>query len=354
MDISITFDKMEAELADLERQLSDPAVITDQNLFRDLSRRHSELIPAIELYHEYQRALGDVEGAQELLAEGDDQEVHQMLEEAQASAEALHHRLLLELLPKDPKDDKGTILEIRAGTGGDEAGIFAGDLFTMYRRLAERRGWRIDVMSENPSEMGGYKEIVFAVEGRGAYGVLKHEFGVHRVQRVPKTEQQGRIHTSAATVAVLPEAQEVDIQIQPQDLQIEAFRAGGPGGQHMQKNETAVRITHLPTKVSVACSDQRSQQQNRERAMRILMARLYELELQRQQAEEAAARREQVRSGDRSEKIRTYNFPQDRLTDHRVGLTLHNLPALMDGELEELISALLEHHNAERLAALTR
>jgi len=223
----------------------------------------------------------------------------------------------------------------------------------MYRRLAERKGWQVEVMNENSSEMGGFKEIVFAVEGGGVYGVLKHESGVHRVQRVPKTESQGRLHTSAATVAVLPEAEEIDVEIQPQDLQMEAFRAGGPGGQHMQKNETAVRITHLPTKISVACSDQRSQQQNRERAMRILRARLYEREQQKRQEEEAASRREQVKSGDRSEKIRTYNFPQDRLTDHRINLTLHNLPALLAGELDELIQALADHEHAQRLQELT-
>jgi len=353
MDITATFEKMEQELAELENQLSDRTVIADQNRFRELSRRRAELAPAIELFHQYQRAQEDVASAQELLAEQDDVELRAMLDEAETQAGELEHRLLVELLPKDPMDDNNAIVEIRAGTGGDEAALFAGDLFDMYRRLAERKGWQVEVMNENSSEMGGFKEIVFAVEGGGVYGVLKHESGVHRVQRVPKTESQGRLHTSAATVAVLPEAEEIDVEIQPQDLQMEAFRAGGPGGQHMQKNETAVRITHLPTKISVACSDQRSQQQNRERAMRILRARLYEREQQKRQEEEAASRREQVKSGDRSEKIRTYNFPQDRLTDHRINLTLHNLPALLAGELDELIQALADHEHAQRLQELT-
>ena len=243
-------------------------------------------------------------------------------------------------------------MDIRAGTGGDEAALFARELFDMYSSLAQRCGWKVEVMSQNLSEMRGLKETIFAVQGAGTYGLLRHESGVHRVQRVPVTESQGRLHTSAATVAVLLEAEDIDIKLDGSDLKFEAFRAGGPGGQHMQKNETAVRITHLPSDISVTCSDQRSQHQNRERALRLLRARLYELEQRRQQEEAAAQRRQQVKSGDRSEKIRTYNFPQDRLTDHRIGLTLHNLPALMNGEIDELLAALQQYAQQQRLQEL--
>jgi len=352
IDIATTFNKMAEEFQELEQQLSDPAVIADQARFRELARRHAEMAPAIELFRRYQRARADADSARELLAEEDDPDLRAMLSESEAEAEKLKHELLVTLLPKDPMEDKGAIVEIRAGTGGEEAALFAGDLFNMYQRLAERKGWHTEVMNSSPSEMGGFKEIIFSVEGPGAYGTLKYESGVHRVQRVPKTESQGRIHTSAATVAVLPEAEEIDVELRPQDLQIEAFRAGGPGGQHMQKNDTAIRITHLPTRISVVCSDQRSQQQNRERALRILRARLYEMEQQRRQEEQAATRRAMVKSGDRSEKIRTYNFPQDRLTDHRINLTLHNLPALLAGELDELIEALKAHETEQRLQEL--
>jgi peptide chain release factor 1 len=356
MNITTPFEKMAAELDELNQQLSDPQVIADQNLFRDLSRRHAELSPAIELWHEFQAAEGDREEAQTLLAEAEDDDMREFLEaerdDAAAKAEGLQDRLLRELLPKDPRADNNAVVEIRAGTGGEEAALFAGDLFGMYSSLAERKGWKVQVVGENESDMGGYKEVVFLVEGRGAYGIMEHESGVHRVQRVPKTESQGRIHTSAATVAVLPEAEAVDVELRPDDLKIESFRAGGPGGQHMQKNDTAVRITHLPTAMSVVSSSQRSQHQNREQALRLLRSRLLEMEIEKQHAEEAASRREQVKSGDRSEKIRTYNWPQDRLTDHRIGLTIHNLPAIMDGELDEVIDALRENNDAERLREL--
>lgn len=356
MDLTETFDSMEAELEKLGLRLSDPAVIADHNLFRDLSRRHAELAPVVSMWHEYRQALQDREEAEGLLVETDDAEMREFLQaemqEAAARAETLHRRLLRELLPRDPMADNNAIVEIRAGTGGEEAGLFAANLFGMYSAFAERKGWNSEVLDADSSELGGYKEVSFVLEGRGAYATMKHESGVHRVQRVPKTEAQGRIHTSAATVAVLPEAEAVDVDIAAEDLRFENFRAGGPGGQHMQKNETAVRITHLPTGLTVASSNQRSQMQNREQALRMLRSRLYEMELEKRRSEEAAVRREQVRSGDRSEKIRTYNWPQDRVTDHRIGLTIHNIPAIMNGEIDELVEALAEHADAERLADL--
>lgn len=356
MDWQAAFEKMADELEHVQQQLSDPEVIANQPLFRELSQRYAEIAPAVETYRHYQQARTDAEEAEALREDSDDEQMREFLqseyEKASTRAQQLHHKLLVALVPKDPVDGKSAIVEIRAGTGGDEAALFAGDLFDMYRRYAERQGWKVDVLHQNFSDMGGFKEIIFAIDEPGTYGILKHESGVHRVQRVPETESQGRIHTSAATVAVLPEAEDIDIQIEPTDLDFETFRAGGPGGQHMQKNETAVRVTHQPSGVSVACSDQRSQRQNRDRALRLLRSKLYEQERQRQEEELATQRRQQVKSGDRSEKIRTYNFPQDRLTDHRVGLTIHNLPAILDGEIDELIKMLQEYHKQQQLAEL--
>ncbi len=356
MDLRTPFERMEAELEELGQRLGEPQVISDQNLFRDLGRRHAELAPAVALWHRFRKAESDRDEAEALVAEAEGEEMREFLQaerdQAARAVEQIQARLMRELLPRDPMADKNAIVEIRAGTGGEEAALFAGDLFTMYSRLAERKGWRVEVASESESERGGYKEVAFVVEGRGAYGVMQHESGVHRVQRVPKTEAQGRIHTSAATVAILPEAEERDLAMQPTDLRYENFRAGGPGGQHMQKNETAVRVTHVPTGLSVVCSNQRSQHQNREQAVRFLRSRLLEREREEQHAQEAAARREQVKSGDRSEKIRTYNWPQDRLTDHRIGLTIHNLAAIINGEIDELVAALQEHENARRLGEL--
>jgi peptide chain release factor 1 len=347
---------METEMHETATRLSEPAVIGDQNLFRTLARRHAELQPAVALWHEFQKAQAAAVDAEAMLAEAEDDEMRDFMraerEEARASVEVLHGRLLRELLPKDPMADKNAIVDIRAGTGGDEAALFAGDLFGMYSGLAERRGWKIEVVEENESDLGGYNKINFVLEGRGAYGTMKHEIGVHRVQRVPKTESQGRIHTSAASVVVLPEAEAVDVEVKDEDLKIEAFRAGGPGGQHMQKNETAVRITHVPSGVSVASSNQRSQMQNKDQAMRMLRSRIYEMEMERRTAEESALRKGQVKSGDRSEKIRTYNWPQDRVTDHRIGLTIHNIPAIMIGEIDNLVEALQEAADAERLETL--
>ncbi len=356
MEWRAVFEKMVEEFEQVERQLSDPEVIANQSLFRELSQRYAELGRVVEVYREYCQVAADAEEARALLEESTDEEMREFFQaesEAAASRMAeLHQELLVALIPKDPLDRKSVIVEIRAGTGGDEAGLFAGDLFDMYRRFAERQGWKMEVLEQGPSDRGGFKEIVFAVAGSGVYGALKHESGVHRVQRVPETESQGRIHTSAATVAVLPEAEDIDIELNPADLKIDVFRAGGPGGQHMQKNETAVRVSHLPTGITASCSDQRSQLQNRERALRVLRSKLYEQERQRQEQELATQRREQVKSGDRSEKIRTYNFPQDRLTDHRIGLTLHNLAAILDGEIDELVAALQEHEQKQRLAGV--
>jgi len=358
MDFDLTFAGMITELAELEQQLSDPVVLSDQNRFRDLSVRHSELAPLVASYRAFKQAQRDGEEAEALLAEADDDEMREFLEasrdEAAETLQRLEQELLKMLLPKDPMDDKNAVLEIRAGTGGDEAALFAGDLLTMYAKLAERRHWQTELVDATLGEMGGYKEAVLEIRGRGAYGTLRHESGVHRVQRVPATESQGRIHTSAATVAVLPEVEEVDVELDPGDLEFENFRAGGPGGQHMQKNETAVRVTHRPTGITVACSDQRSQGQNKERALGLLRARIYDLRLQEQAAEMAKSRKEQVKSGDRSEKIRTYNFPQDRLTDHRINLTLHNLPVLLVGEIDELLEALAEDERQRKLQELAQ
>ncbi len=347
-------DKMVEEFSALESRLSDPEVIGDQNLFRDLGKRHAELAPAVGGYHAYKTALRDVEEARALLAEPADDDERLFYEEELAAAEArleeTQAALLAILLPKDEAEDKDAIMEIRAGTGGEEAALFARNLFDMYAALAERRKWRVEVLDSSPSELGGLKEIVFAVDGRGAYRELRNESGVHRVQRVPATESQGRIHTSAATVAVLPEAEPLDVELDLSDCEIQTFKASGAGGQHVQKNDTAVRIKHRPTGIVVSCQNERSQHQNKEQALRILRAQLYDIEVERRQREEAEARREQVKTGDRSEKIRTYNFPQDRLTDHRIGLTMHHLPAILQGEIDELLAALSQAEHDRRLA----
>ncbi len=352
-DIERAFEAIVEQFRQLEQQLADPAVIADQKRLREVSQKHAELEPKVRLYEEYKRAVEAAREAEEMMAEAEDEETREFLERekeaAEKKAEELRERLLLELVPKDPMDDRNAIVEIRAGTGGEEAALFARDLFNMYVAFAQKRGWDVEVLDESRSDLGGYKEVILHVKGRGAYGVLRLESGVHRVQRVPVTESQGRIHTSAATVAVLPEVEEVDVKIDPSELRIEAFRAGGPGGQHMQKNETAVRVTHLPTGISVTCADARSQHQNREKALRILRSRLYEMQRRQREEELARQRREQVKSGDRSEKVRTYNFPQDRITDHRIGLTLHDLPSRLAGEIDELVEALAEWDRRRKL-----
>jgi peptide chain release factor 1 len=356
MDFEKTLANTLAEVAELEKQLADPDVLSDQNRMRDLSVRHSNLQPLVQTYAEYQRVKADLEEAEAMLKDADDHEMKEFLQvardEAKEKIARLDKELLKLLLPKDPMDDKNAVIEIRAGTGGDEAALFAGDLLTMYMRLAERRGWQTELIDATLGEMGGYKEAVLEVKGRGAYGTLRHESGVHRVQRVPLTESQGRIHTSAATVAVLPEVEDVEMEMDPSDLSFENYRAGGPGGQHMQKNETAVRVTHKPTGITVACSDQRSQGANKERAVRLLRSRIYDLHVQEQNAEQAKARYEQVKRGDRSDKIRTYNFPQDRLTDHRINMTMHNLPVILVGEIDDLLEALAEAERQQKLEEL--
>lgn len=334
-------------------KLSDPEVIKDQEKFRQLAKAHAELEPLAKKISELAEVKKSQQEAEELLKTEKDNQMIAWLEEELKDLEAKTNRINLELrqlmLPKDPNDSKDVIVEIRAGAGGQEASLFAADLFRMYSRYAERQGLKTEIMSSSPSELGGYKEIIFAVKGKGAYSQLKFESGVHRVQRVPVTESSGRIHTSTATVAVLPEVEDIEVEINPQDLRVDIFRSSGPGGQSVNTTDSAVRITHLPTGIVVHCQEERSQLQNRERALRILRARLYEQERQKQQKEVAEARKMQVGTGDRSERIRTYNFPQGRVTDHRIGLTLYNLEAVLDGEIKELIEALMAADQSERL-----
>jgi peptide chain release factor 1 len=343
---------IEARYEELEQLMATQEVASDYHKVAEYAQERSHLEPIIEAYREYKVVLAQIEEANALL-EGDDPELRQLAEEELGSLaerqEALEQQLHVMLLPKDPRDSRNVIMEIRAGTGGDEAGLFAADLFRMYTRYAEARGWSVEILSTNETGVGGFKEVIFRIQGRGAYSRLKYESGVHRVQRVPVTESQGRIHTSTATVAVLAEMDEVDVQIDPNDLAVETFRASSAGGQHMQKNETAIRITHVPTGMVVSCQDQRSQTQNRVRAMSILRSRLYEMEEQRRQEERAASRRAQVGTGERSEKIRTYNYPQNRVTDHRINVSVYNLPTVMDGDFDEFIEELATREQAERL-----
>ncbi|MBE0476183.1 MAG: peptide chain release factor 1 [Coriobacteriia bacterium] len=340
---------------ELTVRLGDPAVIGDQREYARLAKAHAEQTPLAAKVREYFGVLDDVGAAEEMAREGDAETREFAREELRSLEErkhALEDELKVMMLPKDPNDEKNVIVEIRAGAGGDEAAIFAGDLYRMYTRYAESQRWKAEEMDASPSETGGFKEVIFMVKGGGAYSKLKFESGVHRVQRVPVTESQGRIHTSTATVAVLPEAEDVEVTVDPGDLRIDVYRSSGPGGQSVNTTDSAVRITHLPTGLVVACQNQKSQLQNREQALRILKARLYEMELERRQAEVGAERRSQIGTGERSEKIRTYNFPQDRITDHRIGLTVHNLPAVMMGEIAPLIEALASADRAERLKAI--
>ena len=346
-------EEVERRYEELTAQMADPAVLSDPQQYQKLARARADLEEIVAKYREYRSVEREMEEVRELLEDGTDPEIKEMasdeLRRLQDEKERVEKELRALLLPRDPMDSKDVIMEIRAGTGGEEAALFAGDLYRMYTRYAERNGWKTELLSSNPTGIGGFKEVIFSVQGRGAYSKLKYESGTHRVQRVPVTESAGRIHTSAATVAVMPEVDEVEIEINPDDLKIETFRASSAGGQHMQKNETAVRITHIPTGTVVACQDERSQTQNREKAMRMLRAILYEQKKQEQEAQQREMRRSQIRSGDRSEKIRTYNFPQGRVTDHRIGLTLYKLDAVLDGDIEEFIQALAAADQAERL-----
>ena len=330
-----------------------PETVSDQSKYASLMKELKNLTPLVETYREYKKAVSDGEAAKEMLLEKPDKDMKELLEleieECKAKVEALNEELKVLLLPKDPNDDKNVIIEIRAGAGGEEAALFGNSLFRMYSMYSEGRGWKPEVLSVNETGLGGIKEISFMITGEGAYSRFKFESGVHRVQRVPETESGGRIHTSTVTVAVLPEAEEVDIAIDPTDLQIDTFRSSGAGGQHVNKTESAIRITHLPTGTVVECQDERSQHKNRERAMKILRSRLLDAQIEKQNAEIASERRSQVGTGDRSERIRTYNFPQGRVSDHRIGLTLYRIEAIMNGDLDEIIDALITADTADKL-----
>jgi peptide chain release factor 1 len=340
--------------SELERLMSDPDVIADRERYAELGRKYRELEPAHNLAREWLQLRDDLEGASELLAEdGDDAELRKLVADAPERLRELEEEIRLASVERDPNDTKNVIVEIRAGAGGDEAALFAGDLYRMLTRYAEERGFETEPLSQSPAEVGGFKEVSFAIKGEGAYSVFKYEGGTHRVQRVPKTESQGRIHTSTATVAVLPEAEDVEVEIDPEDLQVDVYRSSGPGGQSVNTTDSAVRVTHGPTGIVVSMQDEKSQLQNREKAMRVLRARLYERALAEQSAEIAADRRSQVGSGERSEKIRTYNFPQGRVTDHRIKRTAHNLDEVLGGNLREFTDALAADEKRARLEAQT-
>lgn len=350
------FDKLEGVIdrfMEVEGLLSDPAVLSDQNRFRDLTREHSELSEPVEVYRRYKAVKQEIEDNREFLRD-DDPDMREIAREElpilEQESEELTQRLTLLMLPKDPNDGKNIILEIRAGTGGDEAALFASDLFRAYSRYAERNRWKVEIMSSSDSGVGGFKEVIAMITGKNVYSRLKYESGTHRVQRVPDTETQGRIHTSACTVAVLPEAEDVDLDIDPSDLRVDVYRASGAGGQHVNKTESAVRITHVPTGVVVACQDEKSQHKNKARAMKVLRSRILDAMQAEQHALMAADRKSQVGSGDRSERIRTYNFPQGRCTDHRIGLTLYKLDGIMQGDLDEIFDALTTYYQAEMMS----
>jgi peptide chain release factor 1 len=345
-------EELERRYQELEAFLADPAVIGNQGEFRKLSREHAELSSLIAAYRCYKKILAEIKGNRELLTDPDMKEMAEdELKSLEAEKDALEADIQLLLLPKDPNDNKSVILEIRAGTGGDESALFAGDLFRMYSRFADTNRWKVETISASESERGGFKEIIASVEGEGVFAKLKYESGTHRVQRVPETEAQGRIHTSACTVAIMPEAEDVDIEINPTDLKIDVYRSSGAGGQHVNTTDSAVRITHLPTGTVVACQEERSQIKNRAKAMKVLKTRILDTIVQEQNAKLAADRKLQVGSGDRSERIRTYNFPQGRMTDHRIGLTLYRLDAILSGDIGEIVDALRAHYQMEALQA---
>ncbi len=349
-------DKLEAiyqKFNDISKQMTDSNIMSDQQKMTALYKEHAELSPIVDKYLEYKKCETDMKDAEAMLQDSPDPDFKEMLEleisENREKLPKIEEELKIMLIPKNPDDEKSVIIEIRGGTGGEEAALFAADLMRMYSMYAEKRNWKIDVLNSNPTDIGGYKEISFSVEGKDVYSRLKFESGVHRVQRVPETESQGRIQTSAATVAVLPEVEEVEVDINQNDLRIDVFRAGGPGGQCVNTTDSAVRITHIPTGLVVSCQDEKSQHKNKDKAMKILRSRLFDLMQEQQHSEIANQRKNQVGSGDRSERIRTYNYPQGRVTDHRIGLTLHKLDAIMNGDLDELIDALVTADQAERL-----
>ncbi|OUM96501.1 MAG: peptide chain release factor 1 [Firmicutes bacterium ZCTH02-B6] len=350
------FDKLaelEQRYLELEQRLGDPEVLHDPVQLQKVAKAHADLQEIVSCYREYNRVQAEMQATRAMLEEKLEPELREMAKEELARLEQredeLKQQLRRLLLPKDPNDEKNIIMEIRAGAGGEEAALFAADLFRMYSRYAENRGWRVEMMSANPTELGGFKEVVFMIHGKNAYSRLKYESGVHRVQRVPTTEASGRIHTSTATVAVLPEAEEVDVEVRPEDLRIDVFRSGGHGGQSVNTTDSAIRITHLPTGLVVTCQDERSQLQNKEKALRVLRARLLDMKRREQEEQMAQARRSQVGTGERSERIRTYNFPQGRMTDHRIGLTLYRLDAVLEGDLDEIIDALILADQTEQL-----
>jgi peptide chain release factor 1 len=352
MQYTRKLDDLEKHFEEVTLQMADPAVISDGDQYRKVSKAHSDLAEVVGKYREYKNAASQLEQARAMMAEPDPEmrDLAQLeIERLEPEIEQIEQDLKILLLPRDPNDEKDIVLEIRAGTGGDEASLFAAEMFRLYTRYAETQKWRVEVTSSSESAVGGLKEVLALISGHKVYSRLKYESGVHRVQRVPATEQQGRVHTSAVTVAVLPEADEVEIKIEEKDLRIDTFCSSGPGGQSVNTTYSAVRITHLPTNLVVSCQDEKSQIKNRAKALRVLRSRLYEMELEKQQAAIGAERRSMVGTGDRSEKIRTYNFPQNRVTDHRIGLTLHQLDLVMDGRMDPIIDALISHYQAEKL-----
>lgn len=353
------FDKLEDLLRrfeEIQNELSEPSVVSDQNRFRKLMKEQNDLSPIVDAYLEYKKEKQNIEDSLMILDEESDEEMRELAKEelanSKANVEALENKLKILLLPKDPNDDKNVVVEIRAGAGGDEAALFAAELYRMYSKYAEVQRWKVELISVNESGIGGFKEVIFMVNGAGAYSKLKYESGVHRVQRVPVTESGGRIHTSTVTVAIMPEAEEVDIEINPNDCRIDVFRSSGNGGQCVNTTDSAVRLTHIPTGIVISCQDEKSQLKNRDKAFKVLRAKLYELELEKAHDEEAAARRSQVGTGDRSEKIRTYNFPQGRVTDHRIKLTAYNLDAVMNGDIQEFVDSLIAADQAAKLTQM--